>query len=451
MNAPITPAPGRRRWLLAVLTAVYTCAFIDRIIIAILGPAIIRDLGLTDLQFGLLGGMAFALFYTTFGVPIAWLAERRSRTAIIAVAVAVWSAMTMLCGVARTYGQLLLCRVGVGFGEAGCTPPAHSLISDYYPPGARASALAIYSVGVPLGATIGAVAGGWLAQTFDWRTAFLVVGAPGLVLALLVKFTLREPVRGQADGLASVPAAASFAVVLRRLAGTPTLRHVCAGCSLTTLAAHGINLFAPAYFVRRFGLGLAETGLIFGLVTGAAGATGILLGGFGVDLGARRDVRWYVWASAAGVALAFPFYLAAYALGTVAGSMTALLIGATAMSIYFAPSFALVHNLVEPRMRASMSALLLLCMNALGQGVGPVMMGFVSDRAAARFFAAGDYAAVCTGGPTVALGVECTTAATRGLQWAILLTTVFFLWGAVHFVLAARSIARDHGKAPSQT
>jgi len=444
MNRP-TP-PGYRRWLLALLAAVYTCAFIDRIIIAILGPAIMRDLGLSDVEFGLLGGMAFALFYTTLGVPIAWLAERRSRTTIIAVAVAVWSAMTMLCGVARTFGQLLLCRVGVGIGEAGCTPPAHSLISDHYPPGARSSALAIYSIGVPLGATIGAVAGGWLAQTFDWRTAFVVVGAPGLVLALLVKLTLREPVRGQSDGLASVPPAPPFRTVLQRLMRTPTLRHVCAACSLTTLAAHGINLFAPTYFVRRFDLGLAEVGLIFGLVTGAAGAIGILLGGFGVGLGARRDVRWYVWASAVGVALAFPFYLAAYSLGSVAAAMTALLMGATGMSIYFAPSFALVHNLVEPRMRASMSALLLLSMNVLGQGLGPLMMGFISDMTAAGVFAGTDYRIACQGGSIAdAVAAACADAAMRGLQWSILVTAVFFLWGAVHFAIAGRSVARDAG------
>lgn len=413
----------------------------------VVGQAIIRDLELSDLQFGLLGGVAFAIFYSAFGIPLAWLAERRNRVALISISVALWSAMTMLCGVAQSYWQLLLFRMGVGVGEAGCSPPAHSLLSDHYRPQERAFALGVYSTGVPLGVLVGSVAGGFVAEAFSWRTAMLVAGAPGLLLALLAWLTLREPPRGRLEG-ASDSAAPPLSRVLRRLAGLPSFRHACAGCALATLAANSIALFAPSYLVRWFGLGLSQVGLLNGLVSGSAGVAGMVLGGLAADLGVRRDVRFYAWAPAIGCALAAPIYLLGYSRTELKPALALILAGWIAVSVAFAPTFALAQNLVEPRMRASAAAVVLFFMNVAGQGLGPLLVGLASDQFASRAFAPGDYRTACLAGGEAALGDACARASALGLRWAILAMVGFFLWGAGHYALAARSLARDLGTAP---
>ena len=255
-------SPARRTWLLTLLLACYACGFIDRLIIAIVGPAIVRDLHLSDLEFGVLGGLAFALFFSIFGIPIAWAAERRSRVTIIALSVFVWSAMTMASAAAQNYLILLLCRLGVGLGEAGYAPISHAAISDAYPRERRASALAGFSLGLPVGALSGAVAGGALAQAYGWRVAMLVLGAPGLLLALLVALTAKDPPRGRWDAPVGALTRPSPTAAARALLSSRTLLHITAGASLTTIAANGINLFAPTYFVRRFTLSLADTGTL---------------------------------------------------------------------------------------------------------------------------------------------------------------------------------------------
>ncbi len=442
------PAPrvsrGYRVWFLALLVAIYACSFIDRVIVSIVGQSIKLDLKLSDFQFGLLGGMAFALFYAAFGIPIARLAERRSRVNIIASCIALWSVMTALTGLAQSYLQLLLLRMGVGLGEGGCSPAAHSLISDMYPARQRSSAIAVYSVGVPLGSMIGAVAGGWLAQTFSWRTAFVVVGLPGLVLAILARLTLREPERGP---VANVP---PLAAVLARLLKTSTFRHMAAGCILTNIAASSINLFTPPYLMRSFGLGQAAVGLLYGLVIGSAGTAGYLVGGFGSDFGARKDLRWYAWAPAIGSALACPIFLIAFTRGSAVATAVGYFFGAIVLATYFAPTFAVVQNLVDLRMRASASALMFLAINLFGQGLGPTVMGLFSDAMAQGLFAHGSFLAACPGGAApkgsaADLAAACGHASAVGLQRAILASAVFFAWGALHYFVAARTIRRDMG------
>ena len=439
---------GYRRWMLGLLVAIYACSFIDRIIINTVGPQIIKELRLSDLQFGLLGGLSFALFYAALGIPIARVAERRSRVNIISACIALWSVATVLCGVTTTYWQLLLFRMGVGVGEGGCGPAAQSLISDHYPPKQRASALAIYSIGVPLGSMLGAVAGGWIAQTFSWRMAFLVVGLPGLVLAALARLTLHEPARGYSESGSVEAKAPPLGTVLKRLFASTTFRHVCAGFVLTNLAANGVSVFTPTYLVRSFHLGLAQVGLLYGLVVGISGMIGILAGGFGADVAARRDVRWYAWAPALAAGLAFPIYLIAFTRGSAV--LTAGFIGAgyLVLSLYFAPTFAVVQNLVEPRMRASAAALVLLLINIFGQGLGPTLMGLASDIFARRAFTGGDYASLCPAakGASPALASACVHASASGLQLSILAMCFFFVWGAVHYLLAARTIRRDLGQ-----
>ena len=444
----MTDPRSSRAWMLGLLVAAYACSFIDRIVIAVVGPALIADLRLSDLQFGLLGGLAFPVFYTAFGLPVARLAERRSRTVILAVSIALWSAMTMLCGVAQNYTQLLLYRMGVGIGEAGCTPAAHSLISDRYPPNRRASALGIYFLGVPLGTLLGAVAGGWIGEALGWRLAMIAVGAPGLLLALVIWLTLDEPMRGEADGRRQDDAAPPLRQVIQRLVGVPSLRHLLAACTITTLAANGISTFAPAYFVRGFGLRMSEAGLFFGVIMGVAGLVGLLAGGFGADLAARRDVRWYGWLPAIGVLLSAPFYALAYSRGDAWTALPLILLAALFLSIYPGPTFAVAQNLVEPRMRASIAAILLLMMNLVGQGLGPALMGQASDVLAGRAFAADAYRTTCVDRvPAAAMAARCGQASAAGLRQTLVGVTILLPWGALHFALAARSLRRDLGWA----
>ena len=438
---------GYRSWLLALLVAIYACSFVDRVIISTVGPAIIRELKLSDLQFGVLGGLAFALFYAAFGIPIAWLAERRSRVGIIAVCIALWSLMTVLCGFTQAYWQLLLCRMGVGVGEGGCSPAAHSLISDHYPPRKRASALAIYSIGVPIGSMLGAVAGGFIAEAFSWRAALVVVGLPGLLLALLARFTLREPARGRSEGLAVADKAPPLPEVLKRLVRKPTVVLFILGMVFTNLAASSVSVFTPLYLVRSFHLGLARVGLLYGMVVGVSGVVGMLAGGFGADAAGARDARWYAWGPAIGSALAFPAYLLAFSRQDAGAAVGFIFLGYLLLSLYFAPTFAVVQNLMEPRMRASASALLFLAINIVGQGLGPTVMGLTSDLFAARLFAPGDYHSLCPavrGAPT-AVAAACAHASAAGLQRSILLICGFFLCGSAMYAAASRLIRRDLG------
>ena len=439
-----------RAWVLTMLVATYACGFVDRIIVAVVGPALVRDLGLSDLEFGLLGGMAFALLFSAFVLPIARLAERWNRVGIISISLALWSAMTALSGVVSAYWQLLVCRIGVGLGEAGATPPAHSLISDHYPPARRASALAIYSAGVPIGSTLGAVVGGYAAEHFGWRMAFVIVGTPGLLLALLFRLTVREPERGAADVVPAGEVAPPLRDVLRRLSATVTFVHVLAACSLVTVASNGTTLFAPSYFVRQFGMGMGDVGLLYGLVLGVAGLVGILAGGFVAQGAARREVRWYAWIPASGAFVAVPLYLAAYARETPVAALALTLLATISVTVSFAPTFALAQNLVPARMRASASALVLLGMNVLGQGVGPVVMGWTSDIAAGRAFSGrGKYNVVCLEGPAGNLARACAEASAAGVRFALASVTVFLVWGAFHFVMAGRTVRRDLEVRPS--
>jgi MFS family permease len=276
----------------------------------------------------------------------------------------------------------------------------------------------------------------------------VVVGLPGLVLALLARLTLREPPRGHSDGAAPPDRPPPIGAVVARIASTPTFRHVTAGFVLTNLAANGVAQFAPSYFVRSFGLGLAEVGLIYGVVSGASGVVGMLAGGFGTDFMGRRDVRWYGWGPAIGALLACPVYLLAFSRGGPFSTAAFIFVGAFLYSLYFAPTMAIIQNLVEPRMRATASALMLLMINIVGQGVGPTIMGLMSDLMAQGLFAMGDYKALCPGGVAAhgaapVLAQACIHASAAGLQRAILASTAFFVWGAVHYLLAARHMKRD--------
>jgi MFS family permease len=363
--------------------------------------------------------------------------------------------MTALCGLAQSYLHLLLLRVGVGIGEAGASPAAQSLLSDYFPPDKRASAFSVFAFGGPVGALFGTIAAGIVAQSHGWRAAFFLVGVPGLALALLFKLTTREPARGSQDpaGRASTidpTSTPSLWSVTRHLFGRPTFVHIVIGAAVANFALQGILQFTAASFVRRFGVGMGEVGLAMGLISGLCGGLGILAGGFGADWAGRRDPRWYVWLPAGGLLCCGPFYAAAFLQGTWTASTAMLLLPSALSYIFIAPMLSVTQNLVGPRMRATAVALLTLVTASVGVAIGPILVGWLSDILATRSFAGsglGSYSALCYAGGFAtgpgAVRAACAASAAVGVQQAIIASTVMFLWAGIHFLLAARTIRRD--------
>lgn len=408
-----------RKYVLAMLVIVYIFNFLDRQIVTILAEPIKVDLGLNDTQIGLMTGLAFALFYSVLGIPLARLADRTKRVNIIAVALVVWSGMTALCGLAQNFSQMLAARIGVGVGEAGCSPPAHSLIADYYPPEQRSSALSIYALGIPIGSIIGLLAGGWIAEFWGWRIAFFVVGVPGILLALIVKFTIREPLRGMNDiGHVAEQEQPPLGETLRTLAQNKTLFHVAMGGALTAFAGYGIGQWMPAFFIRIHGLGIAETATYFGLVIGFASAIGTFMGGSIADRFARKDPRVYAWLPGAGVLLAFPFYVVAMLMDNPYLAIAILIAPGFLNSLWMGPVFGTVQNIAPMRSRALASALLMFVLNIIGLGLGPFMVGVMSDLLSGPF-------------------------PEDSLRYAIIIATAAYVWAAVHFYLAGRTIVAD--------
>jgi len=448
------PTKVYRKWFLLLLILVYASSFIDRIIIAVVGQSIKVEMNLTDLQLGLLGGLAFSIFYSVLGIPIARLGERYNRVTIISISIIAWSAMTALCGTASTFGQLLLYRLGVGVGEAGSTPMAHSLIADQFPEGRRATALSIYALGPPLGVIAGALGGGWIAQHLGWRPAFLVFGLPGLILGCLTYMTLREPKRGGADTKTKVVSThvPPIKEVIRLLMSSKTFVQMLLGTVTGSFAQFGINLFIPIYLNRVFGMSYAQAGLIFGLVVGIGGILGNTLGGFSADWASSRDRRWYAWVPALGAIVGFPLAVLALMQHDWMIAM-AFIFGSTIMlNVWNGPTFAIIQGLVEPRMRATASAFVFLLMNLVGQGGGPAFIGFLSDKFAAHYFAGGNYQLACSavrahgtnGGAAIQghLAQACATASATGVRYAMLAVTIVLAWSALHYFLASRTIQR---------
>lgn len=454
---------GYRNTVLALLVAVYTSNFIDRTIVGILGQAIKVDLQITDTQLGLLQGFAFAVLYTTLGIPIARIAERRNRVAIISICLIIWSGFTALCGIAQNFIQLLLYRVGVGVGEAGCSPPAHSLITDYFPAKKRASALSIYSFGIPLGTMIGAIAGGWIAQNMGWREAFFIVGLPGVALALIVWFVVKEPPRGHSEEAHimtdSSLAPPSISAVAKRLFGKWSFVHMTIGVTLTSFAGYGAGAFVPPYFARMFDLNYAEIGLIFGLIAGFANGAGTLVGGFLTDWAAKRDHKWYALVPAIGLTIATPIYLTAYLQNSWPITVAILMIPGIFHYTYLGPTFAVMHNLVEPRMRATATALLFFVLNLIALGGGPLFTGWIIDLFSGNIFAdtgLGNFTAACPGGVApegsgAALVTACHDSIATGTRWGQLVTHAIYAWGALHYFLAAFWVAKDLKSAEART
>lgn len=436
---------ARRRpytaWVLLLFALVSTFGFVDRIIIQVLVQPIKAELHVSDAEMGLLGGLTFAVLYALLSIPIARLAERKNRMVIISISTAIWSVATAISGFASSFTHLLLARVAVGVGEAAGSPATNSVIADYFPRQRRASALSIYGLAVPLGALIGGSAGGFIALHWGWRAAFLIVGLPGALLALLQWLTVREPARGQNDPGVDASHTPPFLAVLRRFWDRPSLINIILGATISTVAGYGVNYFLAAYLSRRFGLNYAQAGLVTGLISGFPASVSFLAGGLLSDWAGRRRAYWYALIPALGSALCAPFYLTAIRGDTWVTAAVFLSFGAMCQYAYIPAAAAITQNMMGPRMRASATAVTGLIYTLVGQGLGPLLVGALSDHFTRRAFA-GDFNLICHLDAGAA-SVACGQAAASGLESALTLWCLLFLWSGVHLALGARTLGRD--------
>ena len=427
-----TPVPGRHpiarksefssRYLwyaLSLLFAANLFNYMDRMVISVVLPLIKADLDLSDTQLGVLTGIAFAVFYATFGIPIARWADRGTRRTIVSLAIAVWSAMTVLCGMAQNFFHLMLARFGVGIGEAGCVPPSHSMISDYFPTERRATALGIHTAGATLGIVAGLVLGGYIAETWGWRWAFFMLGAPGLLLAILTRLTLREPTRGAHEEVAVGAPQPPLGEVLRYFARRRSYVHLVIVFAMGSFAAFGIQMWLPSFYVRSFGMSTAEVGFYFGIAFGLGSAIGTLGGGYVADFMGKGDMRRPLLILGVGAsAMTLPLSLGVLLAPWAALALTFNLVSSTIGGLANGPLFAAIQSVVDNRMRAMAVAILMFSSSMIGVGLGPLFAGMLSDVLAPRF---GD----------------------DSLRYSLIILSCLGVYPIVHLWLAVRALPRD--------
>ena len=396
--------------------------FLDRQILGILAQPIKADLNLSDTEFGAIGGLAFALLYSILGVPLSYLADRTSRSWVVTGSLTVWSGFTALCGLATSYSQMFFFRLGVGVGEAGGVAPSYALIADYFPPEKRGRALGIYSLGVPLGLGGGTLIGAYIATWIDWRAAFLIMGIAGILLAPLLKWVVRDLPRSAADIANPIAFGAVFKVISRK----PSFWLLAFAASSSSLTGYGLALWAPSIMMRSYGLDLLETGQFLGSLGLIGGTVGVLAGGFLADRLGHLDRRWYAWIPAIAWLISAPLFLLGFSTPSLALAWVLLLIPNALNILWLGPIITAVQHLVERPMRATASACFLLINNLIGLGVGPLLIGAVSESLKA------DY------------GVE-------SLRYAALGALVFYLVAALLALLAVRRLRTDWVEEESPT
>ncbi len=377
----------RVRLTIYMLLVVYVLNFLDRQIVAILAQPIATDLGLSDTQIGLMTGLAFALFYTGLGIPIARLSDRptTNRVWVIGSCLAVWSAMTALCGAAQNFVQIFLARIGVGIGEAGGTPPAHSLIVEIVPPEKRASALSLYQLGPPIGGLIGMMLGGVLADMIGWRLTFVVVGLPGVLLALVVVLMLRDPRTGAAMTAKAPAAPVGFGEAFSHIVSSRANRRVLAACAFSSIINFGMLIWGPIYLQRTFGLSAGQTGIWFGLVNGLASGLGVWLGGQFGDRLMLRGKQHLLTVPAIAIALAAPLLVLGLLAPQWQWAMVLFFPALLVLWLHVGPCYSAVQGLVPSTSRATASASILLMQNLFGLGIGATAIGWLSDHYKADF------------------------------------------------------------------
>ena len=414
-----TIRPAYANYVLAILFIAYVFNFVDRQIISIVLEPIKEELGVSDTAMGFLTGPTFAIFYATLGIPIARWADLWVRTYIISIGVAIWSGFTALSGLVQNYLQMSLARIGVGAGEAALSPPAHSLLADYFPQERRATALGIYSMGIHIGVLFGVIAGGWLEEFWGWRGAFIVVGLPGVVLALLVWLTVREPPRGAQDAApeptGEIPSAREVA---RFLFSKRSFRHLSLGTGLTAFAGYSFVSWAPTFF-RRVHEWDGTMSTKYGLALGVSGAIGSVLAGTLADRLGQRDLRWWMWVPAFACVGPVPFVLFFYFHSDVDVALAVSSVGLLIAAMYQGPVFSTVQTLAPVQMRAVASGVLLFVINIIGLGLGPQAVGLLND---------------------FVFGASGPEAIRYSMAWV---SAVMGTWSAVHFMIAARYLRED--------
>lgn len=419
----MSPETAGRWTIVVLLLAVQIFANVDRQVLNVVVEPVKAEFGLSDKVMGLLTGAAFSVFYAILGVPLALLADRANRRNLIAAAIAVWSAMTVFCGLATTALQLILARIGVAVGEAGAGPASQSIVSDLFAPKERAMPMAMLAVGPNLGIMFGFIAGSMLAEAFGWRMAFLVVGVPGLLMALIILAAMREPRRGMIDNVADRPGERpGFGTLLRTIAARRSLLWIIAGFSCAGMFGYGAIAWATAFFHRSYGLSPGEIGPIIGILVGVGGAVGTLAGGWLADRTGKRDVRWRLWIICITASIAAPLSIAAFLANNQWLTLALLTLPASLAIFHAGPSFALVQELVPLRLRALAAAFLLFCLNVIGGGLGPFIVGLLSDLMAPS------------------LGRE-------SLRYAMMALTVPIVLSVLFYYLAARRLPRDLAEA----
>ena len=393
MTTATTTAPkagtGYRYLVVGLLAVVYTFNFMDRQIMSTLAEPIRKELGLSDTALGALGGLTFALFYTTFGIPVAWLSDRFKRVWIMATACGIWSLFTAGCGLATNFTQLALSRIMVGAGEAGGSPPSYSLISDYFPAKERGTGLALYSLGVPLGSMLGVAFGGGVAAAYGWRVAFFAVGLPGVLLALVMLLVIREPKRGGLDEFAlgadaHAPAPPAFQVIGSFLTNR-TLLCVAIACGLSAFVGYAMLNWNAPLLMRVKGASLKQVSAYYSLVIGVTGVIGTFGSGWLADKLSHRDRRWYAWIPVIAFTISLPALAGLIWAPTWQIALMFIAVPALLNNMYLAPALAVVQNAVPPGQRTMAGAILLFILNLIGLGGGPIFLGRVSDMAKAQY------------------------------------------------------------------
>jgi len=429
--APSSPPPAAadsaaqsaRNFALVLLLIVYISNYADRQILNVLAVQVMADLKITKAAFGFLSGPAFALFYATLGIPIAMLADRASRKWILVASLAIWSVMTTWCGFAADFWQLALARVGVGVGEAGGSPPSHSMISDLFSAARRGSALAVYALGVPLGIFLGNMIGGHVGGTFGWRAAFYVLGIPGLLLSGYIAFALREPARGQVDGgIKTGEKAPSLFDVARFMWSQKSLVHTISGATLITAVGYGGVTWTAAFLQYSHGLTLPQVANYLAWQTGIVSGIGTFLGGYLADMLAKRHIGWSAWVVTAAVLISAPFSVVVYWSNDTTTVLWVMTVVILMGGVYLAPTFALVQNLVGIRMRSTAAALLLFVINLIGLGLGPLVVGLLAQLLDPVF-------------------------AKDSVRYALFIFSTLALWGAWHYWVAPRTLKADLERA----
>ena len=425
MTGGARPAGGTSPWwALVMLTCIYICGFVDRIIMQTLVEPVKAEFHLSDFEIGIVAGLAFAVLNVALSLIVARFAERCRRMSLVTVGTVLWSIATAACGMTGNFIHLVLARIGVGVGEAVGLPSSSSIISDYFPKERRSTALSVLMLAPPIGAFFGFVGGGYVAEFFGWRAAFWIAAIPGFILALLAAFTVREPPRGRYDNLGEkTEVVPPFRAVLVRVWQRRSLRHLLLGSTIASLVGFGINAFLAAFLIRRFGFSMAQTGLIAGIIASLPAAFSMVAAGWLTDRVGKRDSRCYAYVPGISLLIAAPVYILAVTRTDATQAIVLLGIATLFQYTYLGPTFAVFQNMMHPRMRATSSAFNSMLYTLIGNGLGPVLVGFLSDGFTAD---------------------SSQSEPGAGLMLALAVTGTGYLWAAGHYLWATQSLRQEY-------